>query len=68
MMRIELREMIKNDASTSEVNSKINTNLENMKVVAVPEFGTIVMVVLFIVIIGIIVVTKKTSLAVIPRL
>jgi len=70
MMRVELREMIKNGASTSEVNSKIDTILENMKIVevAVPEFGTIVMTVLFIAIIGIIVVTKKTRLSVIPRL
>jgi predicted secreted protein with PEFG-CTERM motif len=62
--------MIKNDASVSEVNSKIDTILENMKVVevAVPEFGIIMMAVLFIAIIGIIAVTKKTRLTSIPRL
>lgn len=70
MMREELREMIKNGASASEVNSKVDTILENMKIVeaTVPEFGTIVMVVLFVAIIGIIAVTKKTRLAAIPRL
>lgn len=70
MMREELREMIKNGASASEVNSKVDTILENMKIVeaTVPEFGTIVMVVLFVAIIGIIAVTKKTRLADIPRL
>jgi predicted secreted protein with PEFG-CTERM motif len=70
MMRVELRDMIKNDASVSEVNSKIDTILENMKVVevAVPEFGIIMMAVLFIAIIGIIAVTKKTRLTSIPRL
>jgi predicted secreted protein with PEFG-CTERM motif len=54
----------------SEVNSKIDTILENMKVVevAVPEFGIIMMAVLFIAIIGIIAVTKKTRLTSIPRL
>ena len=70
MMREELREMIKNGASSSEVNSKVDTILEEMKIVeaTVPEFGTIVMAVLFVAIIGIIAVTKKTRLAAIPRL
>ena len=70
MMREELREMIKNEGPSSEVNSKIDSILESMKIVeaTVPEFGTIVMAVLIISIIGIIVVTKKTSLASIPRI
>jgi len=70
MMREELREMIKNGASSSEVNSKVDTILEEMKIVeaTVPEFGTVVMVVLFVAIIGIIAVTKKTRLATIPRM
>ena len=70
MMREELREMIKNGASSSEVNSKVDTILEEMKIVeaTVPEFGTIVMAVLFVAIIGIILVTKKTRLTDIPRM
>ncbi len=70
MMRVELREMIRNGASSSEVNSKVDAILEEMKIVeaTVPEFGTIVMAVLFVAIIGIIAVTKKTRLAAIPRL
>lgn len=70
MMRVELRDMIKNGASASEVNSKVDTILEEMKIVeaTVPEFGTIVMAVLFVAIIGIIAVTKKTRLTAIPRL
>jgi len=69
-MREELREMIRNGASSSEVNSKVDAILEEMKIVeaTVPEFGTIVMAVLFVAIIGIIAVTKKTRLATIPRL
>jgi predicted secreted protein with PEFG-CTERM motif len=70
MMRIELRDMIKNKASTSEINSKVDDILENMKIVEVnvPEFGSVVMVTLIIAIIGVVVVTKKNRLNVIPQL
>ena len=52
-----------------QVNSKIDAILENTKVLedTVPEFGTIVMVVLVMAMIGIIAVTKKTGLATISR-
>lgn len=70
MMRVKLRDMIKNGASPSEINTQVDTILENMKIieVAVPEFGSVVMVALAIAIIGTVVITKKTRLNVIPRL
>lgn len=69
MMRIELRDMIKNGASSSEVNSKVDVILKNMKIVevTVPEFGPVVMIALAIAIIGIMIASKKTRLNVIPR-
>lgn len=48
MMRIELRDLIKNNASQEEVNNLVDTILIKMDTVAVivPEFGTVVLIVL----------------------
>ncbi|MGI0056632.1 MAG: PEFG-CTERM sorting domain-containing protein, partial [Nitrosarchaeum sp.] len=70
MMRVELRDMISNDASPSEVNSKVDIILENMEIVkiAVPEFGAVVIVTLTVAIIGIVIITNKIRLNPIPQL
>lgn len=50
MMRVELRDMIKNNSSPDEINAKIDTILEKMETVAVsvPEFGTLVSLIMVI--------------------
>lgn len=66
-MRIELRDMIKNGAPSSEVNQKIDSIIVDMDIVqvAVPEFGTVAMMILAVAIISIVAVTAKTRI--IPR-
>ncbi len=61
-MRIELRDMIKNGAPSSEVNQKIDAIISDMDIVqvSVPEFGTVAMMILAVAIISIIAVTAKT--------
>jgi len=63
MMRIELRDMIKNDASISDVNQKVDDILVKMETVAkiVPEFGPIAMVVLVIGIVSTIVLVSQSK-------
>jgi predicted secreted protein with PEFG-CTERM motif len=70
MMRIELRDMIKNDDSVSQVNQKVDDILEKMDAVAkvVPEFGTIAMMILAVSIISIIAVSAKSRLKIMPRI
>ena len=70
MMRMELRDMIRNDAPVSEVNQQVDAILKKMNTVAtvVPEFGSIVTIALAIAIIDTIIVTsKKTRLSMISR-
>jgi len=70
MLREELRTMIKNKASTEEVNQQVDAILEKMESVkvAVPEFGAIVTIALAIAIIATIIATsKKTGLSMITR-
>lgn len=70
MMREELREMIRNDAPISEVETQIDTLLIKMEAVemAVPEFGTIAMLVMVVAIIGIVIVTAQhKKLTIFPR-
>lgn len=70
MMREELRNMIKEGASSEEINQKVDSILEKMGEVkvAVPEFGSIVTIALVIAIIGVIVATSnKTGLSLISR-
>ena len=64
MLRIELRDMIKQGKPTSEVNAQIDAILEKMDTVAtaVPEFGTVVMVILAVSIISIIALSAKSKL------
>jgi predicted secreted protein with PEFG-CTERM motif len=63
-MRIELRDMIKNGAPSSEVNQKIDAIISDMDIVqvSVPEFGTVAMMILAVAIISIIAVTAKTKM------
>jgi len=70
MMRIELRDMIKNDASTSKVDQKVDDILAKMDTVAkvVPEFGTITMMILSVAIISIVAVTAKSRLSIMSGL
>jgi len=70
MMRIELRDMIKNDASTLKVDQKVDDILAKMDTVAkvVPEFGTITIMVLSVAIISIVAVTAKSRLSIMSRI
>jgi predicted secreted protein with PEFG-CTERM motif len=71
MMRIELRDMIKNDASISDVDRQVDDILAKMDTVAkiVPEFGTIAMMILVIGIIStVILATKSKKMAILPRI
>jgi len=71
MMRIELRDMIKNDASVSDVDGQVDGILEKMDTVAkiVPEFGSIAMVILVIGIIStVVLVSKSKNMAILPRI
>lgn len=63
MMREELRDMIKNNASSEEINQQVDLILEKMESVkvAVPEFGHIVFIALAVAIVGTIVATSKTT-------
>jgi len=65
MLREELRNMIKDGAPASEVNSQIDAILVKMDAVAVvvPEFGTIVAMILVVAIISIISVTARSKLS-----
>ncbi|MCE9652883.1 MAG: PEFG-CTERM sorting domain-containing protein [Nitrosarchaeum sp.] len=71
MMRIELRDMIKNDAPMSEINQQVDDILTKMDVVAkvVPEFGTIAVLILVVGIIStMILVSKNKQLTLLPRI
>ena len=69
MMREELRSMIKNGASSSEVDSQIDAILIKMTTVeqVVPEFGSIAILILVAAIIGSVLFARKSSL-VFPRI
>jgi len=70
MLREELRAMIKNEVSPTEVNQQVDSILEKMESVkvAIPEFGSIVTIALAIAIIGTIIATsRKTGLNTIIR-
>lgn len=69
-MREELRNMIKSNASTDQVDSQIDMILEDLKSarMVVPEFGSIAMLILMVAIVGIVIVTAKhNKLAAIPK-
>lgn len=70
MLREELRNMIKNGAPASEVNSQIDAILVKMDSVAVvvPEFGTIAVLILIIATISIITITARTKLSLVPKI
>ena len=70
LMREELREMIRGDASISDVNQQVDTILVEMDAVAkvVPEFGTIAAMILAVAIISIIAVSAKSRLSIMPRI
>ena len=70
LMREELRDMIKNDASVSDVNQQVDNILVEINTVAkiVPEFGTIAVMVLAVAIISVIVVSTKSRLGIVPKL
>ena len=69
MMREELRSMIKNDASVSEVNSQVDAILIKMTTVehVVPEFGSIAIMILVAAIVGSVLFARKNSLT-FPRI
>jgi len=64
MMRIQLRDMIANDAPIEKVNQQVDVILTKMTIVSkvVPEFGTIAMMVLAVAIISIVAVTSKSKI------
>lgn len=64
LMRVELRDMIKNGASSSEINDKIDAILTQMDEVAVsvPEFGSISMIMLFVGIVSTIIISMQKNL------
>jgi predicted secreted protein with PEFG-CTERM motif len=70
LMREELREMIRSDASVSDVNQQVDKILVEMDAVAkvVPEFGTIAVMILAVAIISIIAVSAKSRLSIMPRI
>jgi predicted secreted protein with PEFG-CTERM motif len=70
MMRIELRDMIKNDAPVSEVEQKVDDILVKMDSIAqiVPEFGSIAVMILAIAIISIVIVSTKSRLSIMPKI
>jgi len=70
MMRIELRDMIRNDAPVSQVDQKVDDILAKMDTVAqiIPEFGSIAVMILAIAIISIMVVTAKSRLSIMPKI
>lgn len=70
MLREELRNMIKDGASVSEVTSQIDTILVKMDDVAVvvPEFGTIAVLILVVAIISIIAVTARSKISIVSKI
>lgn len=71
MMREELRDMISNDASVSEVDQQVDDILAKMDTVAkiVPEFGTIAIMILVVGIIStMVLVSKNKNLTILPRI
>lgn len=70
MLRVELRDLIKNGAPSSEVNAKVDAILVKMDSVAmiVPEFGTITTMILVIAIISIIAITARSRTSLITRI
>jgi predicted secreted protein with PEFG-CTERM motif len=71
MMRIDLRDMINNDAPVSEVGQQVDTIILKMDTVAkiVPEFGTIAVMILVVGIIStMILVSKSKNLTILPRI
>jgi predicted secreted protein with PEFG-CTERM motif len=69
MMREDLREMIKNKAPSNEIDQHVDSILEKMESVkvAVPEFGSIVLIALALAIIGVVATSKVSRLSIIPR-
>ena len=65
MLREDLRNMIKNSDSPSKVSAQIEAILEKMDMIAVvvPEFGTIVMMILVIAIISTVAISARSRLA-----
>ena len=71
MMRIELRDMINNDAPISEVERQVDDILAKMDTVAkiVPEFGTIAVMILVVGIIStMVLLSKNKNLSILPRI
>lgn len=70
MMREELRDKIKNNAPSSEINEHVDAILVKMNSVAkiVPEFGQIAALILIIGTISAIVLAKHKNLSIMPRL
>ena len=66
MMRVELRDMIKEGKPASEINTQADIILKKMDevAVAVPEFGTIAMMVLTVAIISIVAVTARSKISI----
>ncbi|MCA9820789.1 MAG: hypothetical protein KC440_08740 [Nitrosarchaeum sp.] len=64
LMRIELRDMITNDAPISAVNQHVDIILEKIDIVAkvVPEFGSVAAIILVLAVIGVVVVSSKTKI------
>jgi len=67
MLREELRTMIKNGEPSSKVNAQVDAILVKMDTIGtvVPEFGTIVMMILAVAIISVVIVTTKSRI--VPR-
>jgi predicted secreted protein with PEFG-CTERM motif len=71
MMRIELRDMISNNAPASEVNQQVDDILAKIDTVAkiVPEFGTITVMILVVGIIStMVLLSKSKNLSILPRI
>ncbi len=71
MMREELRDMIRNDASVEEINQQVDAIILKMDTVAkiVPEFGTIAIMILVIGIIStMVILSKNKNLSILPRI
>ncbi|MEX2193537.1 MAG: PEFG-CTERM sorting domain-containing protein [Nitrosarchaeum sp.] len=71
MMREELRDMINNNTSVSEVEQQVDDILAKMDTVAkiVPEFGTIAMMILVVGIIStMVLLSKSKNLSILPRI
>ena len=71
MMREELRDMIRNDASVEEINQQVDAIILKMDTIAkiVPEFGTIAIMILVIGIIStMVLMSKNKNLSILPRI